>query len=110
MRQNASECCRTHWSPKQVFLILAAPLLYAAFLVALLGSSLKTLLLNYIVPLESLVNSLPMEKILITMQSNAKSKLWHADITDEKGMLVEEFVVLENYLTISNQPNIHPLS
>ena len=47
-------------------------------------------------------------KVLITMDANAKSELWHSDTTDENGMLLEEFM-LENNLTALNQPNNLPL-
>ena len=41
------------------------------------------------------------------MDANAKSELWHSEVTDDKGMLVEEFV-LENSLVVLNRPNNPP--
>ena len=55
---------------------------------------------------ETLINSFPSEKLLITMDANAKSELWHSEVTDDKGMLLEEFV-LENSLMVLNRPNTH---
>ena len=57
--------------------------------------------------METLINSFPSEKRLITMDANAKSELWHSEVTDDKGMLVEEFV-LENSLVVLNRPNNPP--
>ena len=47
------------------------------------------------------------EKVLITMDSNARSEVWFDRITDGKGVLLEEFIY-EQDLTILNKPNNPP--
>ena len=46
--------------------------------------------------IEDLINCFPTEKVLITLDANAKSVMWHADATDEKGALVEELIIEHN--------------
>ena len=67
---------------------------------------------QYSIPLEGflgkrVINSFQSEKFLITMNANAKFGLWFDKITDEKGILLEEFVC-ENDLVILNKPNNPP--
>lgn len=57
--------------------------------------------------LQSLISGFPAERILIMMDANAKSSLWHAETTDEKGALLEEFIS-ENNLAILNRPHNPP--
>ena len=57
--------------------------------------------------IEDLINCFPTEKVLITLDANAKSVMWHADATDEKGALVEDLII-EHNLTVLNQPNNYP--
>ena len=62
---------------------------------------------GFLAKLERIINSFQCEKLLITMDANAKSGLWFDKITDEKGILLEEFVY-ENNLVILNKPNNPP--
>ena len=57
--------------------------------------------------IERLLSNFQSEKVLITMDSNAKSELWFDKITDGKGILLEEFIY-EQDLTILNKPNNAP--
>ena len=57
--------------------------------------------------LDSLIDCIPTENLLLTLDAKAKSVLWHADKTDEKGALVEELIIAHN-LTVLNQPNNPP--
>ena len=57
--------------------------------------------------MESLLSCFSAEKVLITMDANAKSEAWYSGTTDEKGTLVEEFM-LGNNLTLLNRSNNPP--
>ena len=57
--------------------------------------------------LQDLISGFPTEKILVTMDSNAKSPLWYSDTTDENGTKLKQFI-LENNLSILNRPDNPP--
>ena len=57
--------------------------------------------------IERILSNFQSEKVLITMDSNARSELWFDKVTDGKGILLEEFIY-EQDLTILNKPNTPP--
>ena len=62
---------------------------------------------GFLEKIERALNGLQTEKVLIVMDANARSELWHDRTTDEKGVLLEEFVYEKN-LSILNKPNNPP--
>jgi len=57
--------------------------------------------------IENIVNNLRSANYIILMDTNAKSKLWFANETDERGRVVEDFLV-ENELHVINTPSNIP--
>lgn len=57
--------------------------------------------------IETIIQKIGNIKVLITMDSNAKSHMWFSKETDERGKIVEEFL-LRNDLYILNEPNNAP--
>jgi len=57
--------------------------------------------------IEKIINSLRSTKYIILMDSNAKSNLWFANDTDERGRVVEDFLI-NNKLHVVNTPNNVP--
>lgn len=47
------------------------------------------------------------ERFILTLDANAKSELWYSNETDDRGRLLEEFI-LTNDLIILNEPNNPP--
>ena len=62
---------------------------------------------RFLSQVEGLISCFSTENVLITIDANAKSVLWHSDQTDQKGTLVEEFIMANN-LTILNKANNPP--
>ena len=62
---------------------------------------------GFLEKIERIISSFQTEKVLITMDSNAKSKLWFDKITDDKGILLEEFI-FEHDFAILNKSNNPP--
>lgn len=52
--------------------------------------------------LERIVLRLNSNRVVVTMDANAKSELWYAEETDERGRIVEEFLML-NKLYVANE-------
>lgn len=57
--------------------------------------------------IESILQKIRNTKVLLTLDSNAKSHMWFSRETDERGKIVEEFL-LHNNLYILNEPNNVP--
>lgn len=57
--------------------------------------------------IENIVYNLKGNKILITMDSNAKSETWFSNETDETGKILEEFLIA-NKLHVINKPSNYP--
>jgi len=57
--------------------------------------------------IEKIINSLHTNNYIIAMDSNAKSNLWFANETDERGRIVEDFLI-DNRLQVINTPSCVP--
>lgn len=77
------------------------------FLIVNLYCQPSASLRGFLDKLQSLINEFSAEKVLIMMDSNAKSSLWYAEATDKKGTQLEEFIS-ENNLMVLNKPNNPP--
>ena len=62
---------------------------------------------GFLEKIERALNGLQTKKGLIVMDANARSELWYNKTTDEKGVLLEEFIYKQN-LSILNKPNNPP--
>lgn len=54
--------------------------------------------------IERILDKIGNFNVIITMDSNAKSRSWYAEETDERGKIVEEFLLHRN-LYVINEPN-----
>lgn len=63
----------------------------------------------YIEKLRSIVVALSGRKILIAVDANARSALWHNDETNERGMALEDLLLDQNLFVLNqaNQPPTH---
>lgn len=57
--------------------------------------------------LEKIISKLNSSRLIITMDANAKSELWHAEETDERGRVMEEFL-MSGKLYVRNEANNLP--
>lgn len=57
--------------------------------------------------IDEIISKLNINKLVITMDANAKSDMWHSGETDDKGREVEDFIFTNN-LYILNKPNNPP--
>ena len=62
---------------------------------------------GFLEKIERIISSFQTEKVLVTMDSNARSELCFDKITDDKGILLEEFI-FEHDFAILNKPNNPP--
>lgn len=54
--------------------------------------------------IEEILNNIGSNNVIITMDSNSKSTTWFSDYTDERGRILEEFLITNN-LHIVNRPS-----
>jgi len=64
-------------------------------------------MLSFMDQIEKIINSLHSNNYIIAMDSNAKSNLWFANKTDERGRIVEDFLI-DNKLHVVNTPSRAP--
>jgi len=62
---------------------------------------------RYLDKLESIVNSYPNHKLIITADANAKSPLWHSDMSRERerrrGEQLEDFILIHNLVVYNKE-------
>lgn len=56
----------------------------------------------YLIEIEKVLNKLKDKMVIVCMDANARSVLWHAGETDNRGEIVEEFILINN-LTVINE-------
>lgn len=56
--------------------------------------------------IESIISATQNNNLLISMDSNSKSALWHSSTTDERGRQLED-LIHANRLLVLNEPSIH---
>lgn len=61
----------------------------------------------FLINVEKVLNNLNSNKVIVLMDSNARSPLWFSNETDERGKIVEEFLLSRNLFVI-NEPNNPP--
>ncbi|CAL7932908.1 unnamed protein product [Xylocopa violacea] len=62
---------------------------------------------SYLEQLQKILTNLKGEKVIIAADANAKSPLWHSNITDERGEKLEQLIARNN-LIVSNEPGNPP--
>jgi len=55
--------------------------------------------------IESIIKKLNNNRIIVVMDANAKSRIWHADETDERGKILEEFLFANKLYVINEIDN-----
>jgi len=61
----------------------------------------------FLTSVENVLNNINSNKVIVMMDSNARSHLWFSNKADERGKIIEEFLLSKN-LYVANKPNNPP--
>lgn len=65
---------------------------------------------TYLERMQDILEALKNERVMILMDSNAKSPMWHSDVRDLRGVMLEDFIATNNLYVLNEADQLNTFS